>query len=421
MFLGVVVGILILSVMVFVHEFAHLIIAKLASMNAPIFSIGLGPKLFSFLRWGETEFRVSLIPFGGYVEIKGMNPEEMKGEEDEFYSKNFFLKSAVAFSGPFANFVFGFLVFVSVIFFNGIEAPSTTAIKKVNKESNLLPGDKILKVDEKEVKNWYELTEKLRKNSKVFLVRESKEIEVSVDSLILDSLEPFVPPCVGNVLSGFPAEKAGIKEGDWILRIQDREINSWEDITEVIHPAFGETLNIVFLRKEDTLKASVVPEPQKTIEGDSIVNIGVIGIESSTDRVNVPFYKAFIFGWRQTYNTALWGCRTISFLFKKKISPKEVSGPLGIVIITKKTIDRGFVRLLMLVGVITINLAIINLIPIPPLDGFHIAMSLVTFNSKKPPSKKILKIIQGIGTFILVALMILILFNDIIKFIQRQF
>jgi regulator of sigma E protease len=421
MFLGIIAALVALSVMIFVHEFFHLIIAKWSKMSAPVFSIGLGPKLFSFFKWGETEFRISAIPFGGYVEIKGMDPEQIKGEEDEFYSKNVFLKTVVVFAGPFSNFALGFLIFLFVLIFNGVEVLPTTIIKEANISSNLLPADRILKIENEKVNNWYEITEKLQKGNKVLINRGGKETEIVVDSLITDSLIPFIPPVVGNVIKNLPADKAGMKKGDQIIKIQDKIINSWEDITEVIHPAAEETLNVVYLSNADTIKVSIVPDKQKSIEGDSIINIGMIGIESPSTKMRIGGKQAFSFAWAQSRNTALLIYRTFRWLFQRKVSPTEVSGPVGIVMITKKSLDRGLIDFLLFIGLITINLAIVNLIPIPPLDGFYIIVSLATFNTRKVPSKTLLKTVQMIGTIILFSLMALIIFNDVIKGIQGKF
>jgi len=420
MFLGIIAALIALSVMIFVHELFHLIVAKWSKMSAPVFSIGLGPKLFSFFKWGETEFRVSAIPFGGYVEIKGMDPEQMKGEEDEFYSKNVFLKIAVVFAGPFANFTLGFLIFLSIFLFYGAEDIPTTTIKNANQASNILPNDRILEIDGKEVSNWYEITEKIQKNSKISLIRESKKTDIVVDSLNIDSLIPFRPPVVGNVYKDLPADKAGIKKGNRILKIQNKSINSWDDITKEIHPSAEETLSIVFLSEGDTIKTRIVPEKQKSMEGDSIVNIGAIGIESPSTKISIGATQAFSLAWQRSWNTASLIYRTFSWLFQKKVSPKDVAGPIGIVRLTKKSMEMGFIRLLIFIAIITINLAMVNLIPIPPLDGFYIIVSLTTFNSRKPPSKTLLKIVQTVGTFILISLMVFISLNDVQRIYRER-
>jgi regulator of sigma E protease len=420
MFLGIIAALIALSVMVFVHEFFHLIVAKWSKMYAPVFSIGLGPKLFSFYKWGETEFRVSAIPFGGYVEIKGMDPEQMKGEEDEFYSKNVLQKTAVVFAGPLSNFALGFFIFLSIIIFNGIEVSPTTTIKEANKESNLLPYDRIIEIDGKKISNWYELTQKIQNNSDVTVIRNKIETKLTVDSLNTDSLIPFTPPVVGDIIEDLPAEKAGIKKGNRILKIQDKSIDSWDDITSIVYPSAEETLSIVYLNDKDTIKTSIVPEKQKNIEGNSIIDRGVIGILEPTTRITIGTSMAYNLALKQSWRTTRIIFDTFKWLFEKKISPKELAGPVGIVVITKKSMERGFVSLLMLIGFITINLAMVNLLPIPPLDGFHIVMSLATFTSRKPPSKTLLKIVQTVGTIILLSLMALLLINDIQRIYREK-
>ncbi len=421
MFLGIIAALIALSVMIFVHEFFHLIVAKWSKMSAPVFSIGLGPKLFSFYKWGETEFRLSAIPFGGYVEIKGMDPDQIKGEDDEFFSKNGLQKTAVVFAGSFGNFTLGFLIFLSVFIFNGIEVIPTTTIKEANAGSNLLPNDEILEIDGKKINNWYEIIEKIQKNSKISLLREGEKTDIVIDSLNIDSLIPFILPVVGNVIKNLPADKAGMKKDSRIIKIQDKSINSWNDITDLIHPAAEETLNVVYLSNGDTMKINIVPDKQKIMEGDSIISRGIIGIEPLSTKISIGGIQAISFAWQQSCNTALLISRTFSWLFQRKVSPKELAGPVGIVIITKKQLNRGFIWFLMFVGLITINLAMVNLIPIPPLDGFYIIVSLATFNTRKAPSKTLLKIVQTTGTIILFSLMALIIFNDVIKGIQGKF
>ncbi len=344
----------------------------------------------------------------------------MKGEKDEFYSKNVLQKTAVVFAGPFANFSLGFFIFLFVLLFNGVKVTSTTTINEANTASNLLPEDRILEIDGKKVSNWYEIIEKIQNGSKILLTRNNKETEIVVDSLITDSLIPLRPPVVGNVIKNFPADKAGIKKDDRIIKIQDKTINSWKNITDAIHPAAEETLNIVYLSEGDTIKTSIVPDKQKSMEEDSIISIGIIGIEEPSAKMRIGGIKAFSFAWQKSCDTALLIYRSFSWLFQRKVSPTEISGPVGIVMFTKKSLDQGFTRFLMFIGLITINLAMVNLIPIPPLDGFHIIMSLATFNSRKPPSKTLLKIVQTVGTIVLLSLMALIILNDVLKGIQGK-
>lgn len=414
MILSIVIALITLSIIIFVHELFHFIIAKASSIDAPVFSIGFGPKLFSF-NWQGTEFRISLIPFGGYVQLKGMEPNEIQGREDEFYSKNPFIRIAVVFGGPFANILFGFLLYLGIFSIYGVEIPDTTIIDNSINGSNLLAGDKILKIDGKEISNWVDITNNLKNNSKVLLNRGGEEKVVVVDTINIDSLIPRFPPVVGMVDKGGPAYLNGIREGSKILKINDEEIAKWDDITNMISPAAGESLDILYTKNSDTILTKVVPEEQQTLVGDSVISRGFIGIIALTKRVNIPFSKALVYASEQTLNTGALLFRSIRLLITRKVSARSIAGPIGIVMLTERQMRWGLINLLFFVGLISVNLAIVNLFPIPPLDGFHIVVSIVSGIVRRKPSKDMIKVISAIGTAILIALMVFIVFNDILR------
>lgn len=414
MILSIVIALITLSIIIFVHELFHFIIAKASSIDAPVFSIGFGPKLFSF-NWQGTEFRISLIPFGGYVQLKGMEPNEIQGREDEFYSKNPFIRIAVVFGGPFANILFGFLIYLGIFSIYGVEIPDTTLIDNSINGSNLMAGDKILEIDGEEISNWVDITNNLKNDSKVLLNRGGEEKVVVVDTINIDSLIPRFTPVVGMVDKGGPAYLSGIREGSKILKINDEKIEKWDDITNMISPAAGESLDILYIKNSDTILTKVVPEEQQTLVGDSVISRGFIGIIALTKRVNIPFSKAFVYASEQTLNTGALPFRSIRLLITRKVSARSIAGPIGIVMLTERQMRWGLINLLFFVGLISVNLAIVNLFPIPPLDGFHIVVSIVSGIVRRKPSKDMIKVISAIGTAILIALMVFIVFNDILR------
>ncbi len=414
MILSIVIALITLSIIIFVHELFHFIIAKASSIDAPVFSIGFGPKLFSF-NWQGTEFRISLIPFGGYVQLKGMEPNEIQGREDEFYSKNPFIRIAVVFGGPFANILFGFLLYLGIFSIYGVEIPDTTLIDNSINGSNLMAGDKILEIDGKEISNWVDITNNLKNDSKVLLNRGGEEKVVVVDTINIDSLIPRFTPVVGMVDKGGPAYLSGIREGSKILKINNEEISKWDDITNMISSAAGESLDILYTKNSDTILTKVVPEEQQTLVGDSVISRGFIGIIALTKRVNIPFSKALVYASEQTLNTGALLFRSIRLLITRKVSARSIAGPIGIVMLTERQMRWGLINLLFFVGLISVNLAIVNLFPIPPLDGFHIVVSIVSGIVRRKPSKDMIKVISAIGTAILIALMVFIVFNDILR------
>lgn len=414
MIVSIILAIVALSVLIFVHELFHFLVARISSISAPIFSIGFGPKLFSF-EWKGTEFRISAIPFGGYVNMKGMEPDDIKGEEDEFYSKNRAIQSAVVFAGPFANFLLGFLIYFGTFWTVGIEVPDSTILGKNMPGSKLKAGDEIVQIEGKQIDNWYDITDNIEKGSRITLLRDGIEREIILDSIISDSLVPQFPPVAGEVDREGPAYNAGIRKGARIVRISGNDIEKWEDITEYISPALGETLELTYYYEGDTTTVSVVPEESKNIQGDSLVGRGIVGIVAPTKRIEVPPGRALRLGWQQTYYTGSMIFRVLSMLFRRKVSARNLAGPIGIVMVTRKFLGMGFVDFLFFFALISVNLGIVNLFPVPPLDGFHIVISIVTSIVRQKPSKKMLKVITAIGTFILFALMILVIINDIVR------
>ncbi len=414
MILSILVAILALSILVFVHELFHFLIAKSSHIDTPVFSIGFGPKLFSF-KWKETEFRISAILFGGYVQLKGMDPDEIKGREDEFYSKNAPIRIATIFAGPFANILFGFLLYLGIFFIYGVDVADSTTIGYSIQKSKLEVGDKILEIDGKEMNHCNDILNNFKNRSKVLLIREEREKIILVDTIDTDSLLPYFSPIIGNVVKNGPAYQSGLRKGARILKIDGNTIEGWEDITEIISPAIGESLDLLYVHNDDTIMTTVIPEEQKTLVGDSLVSRGMIGIVASVKNIKVPFLEAFFLASQQTWFTATWIFRSISLLIHRKVPVRDVAGAVGIVVMTKKSMEMGIINLLSFVALISVNLAILNLLPVPPLDGFHIVVSIVGSIFRRKPSGKLFKIIEILGFVILISIMLFFLLNDIIR------
>lgn len=414
MIVSILVAILGLSILIFVHELSHFLIAKASSIDAPVFSIGFGPKLFSF-KWKGTDFRISAIPFGGYVQLKGMDPDEIKGEEGEFYSRNALLRIATIFGGPFANILLGFLVYLGILAVSGIEVPDTTIIGHSVQGSYLYTGDRIFEIDGKKISHWMDITDNLKEGSEVLLLRDGEEKVIIPDMVSLDSLVPQYLPVAGRVYKEGVAYSAGLREGAYILKIAGKEIADWEDIMGYIYPAIGETLDILYSQGSDTFQTTIVPEEAAMLSGDSIVKIGMIGIASPTKGIKIPFTEAISFASQQTLGTATLIFRSISLIIHRKVSARDLAGPVGIVMMTKKSMVGGIINLLAFFALLSINLAVVNLIPIPPLDGFHILVSAIGGIFRKKPTGKMLKIIEMVGFILIVSLMIMLLSNDILR------
>ena len=335
----------VLGVLIFFHELGHFLAAKAIKVKVERFSLGFGPILF---RWKkkETEYAISLIPFGGYVKLAGESLRECKGSKDEFYSRSPGERMFIALAGP----IMSFLLAVGIFF------------------------------------------------------------------LLYCVGLPFLMPLVSKVLPDSPAEKAGLKSGDLILEINGRKIQSWNEMAEIIHKNPGKKISLKIKRGKDILTLFVVPKKTKTkdIFGEE-KEVGVIGILSGTKTVirRFPPWKAFWMSVKETGRLCKLFIHALKLLFTGRLSFRELCGPIGIAKIAGEEARQGLIPLLYLIGFISINLGIINLFPLPMLDGGYLLIFGVERLRKRPFSEKTMEIIQEIGIAILIFLMLLVTYNDI--------
>jgi len=424
-------AVILLGILVVVHEGGHFIVAKLSKISAPIFSIGFGPKLISFKK-GETEYRISAIPFGGYVKLKGMEPGEYTEEENAFYTKSPLVRLGVVLAGPFSNFVFGFFIFWMMIVFTGIEVPPFTKVGNIEKTSiaekaGIEKGDSIISVNGKKVKDFYDIENLVGKgNTDIVLIRAGKRLNFHIPKIKKDlGISPFFLPIVGQVEKHSPADSLGLKRGDRILMINGGKISEWEDMKNIVANSPGERLTIQWKHNNKILSGNIVPKKVQSIKNDSIVSIGILGIVSYGKTRRIPFYLTFIEGGKRAVFSTYQMLYNLGLIIKRKVSAKELGGPVAIVYLTGKSLEFGWKNLFAFFALISINLFIVNLIPLPPLDGAHALLSVFEIISRKKPNKKTMEVIEQIGFVIIILLVILVFYNDTVrfggKFIHRFF
>ena len=424
----------VIGILVFVHELGHFMAARRIGVRVLTFSLGFGPKLLKFTR-GDTEYCVSAIPLGGYVKMAGENPDDQRtGSEDEFLSKTKWERFQVLIMGPAMNVILAIVVMTFVLY-QGAEVPSyetqqpvvgTVVEGSAAERVGIQVGDRIVRVADRAVETWED----------VFLAvmpRADKEIEVVVRNaagertlkVTPDSqtsfemgdlgVGPTMRPQIRAVTSGEPADLAGIQVGDVIEEIEGDVLSS-DELVERINAHPGESLRLTVRRGERRHDLLVTP----ALKGD----IGLIGVSLSPYEVRTiepGFVEAFQLSLERNYEWSGLIFRTLIGLFTAETSPKQLVGPVGIAQLSGGAAEMGLVALMSLLSMISLNLGILNLLPIPVLDGGHIAILALEGVSRRDFSLRAKERLLLVGFVALMMLMVTVIYNDLtrISWIER--
>ncbi len=407
----------VLGVIILVHELGHYLAAKAVGIYVETFSIGFGPRILSFRFW-NTQWVLAAVPFGGYVKMKGDNPEESSFSNDEFLGKSVPQRIFVVLSGPLMNLILGFVIFFTAYNIVGFTSLPGNKIWEVEKGSiaaqvGFKPGDEILSIDGKPFNYWDNFFKNIIKPGKHLVIVKRGNSLVKIEVAYRDSsklgIVPYIPPVVGAVRKGGPAYKAGLQPGDSIVSINGLQVKSWNDMVKIIksHPA--KPIEMIVVRNGRKLTFTVVPEP-KIINGEKV---GLIGIMSPYVRVKVPAGRALQIAGTRTLSSALLIFDILGKLVVRKVSIKQIGGPVMIGKVIGESYNYGFYTLLIVVALISINLFVINIIPFPALDGWYVLLFLIEGITKKPVPLKAQATLQRLGFAFLIAFMLLITFFDI--------
>lgn len=414
----------VLGIMVFVHELGHFIPAKLFGINVPVFSFGYGKRLIGKTYKG-TDYRLSLIPFGGYVKLQGMDPEEFTGAKSDFLSKNVLKRIIVIVAGPFSNLIFAFLMFIFIVSVFGISyidnAPLLSA--EYNAEEYFQAGDSIISVNAAEIGYFTDIYKHLRpgEENTFSIYRNGEMTEVNMFISAPDSfiLIPMIKPEIKAVTKGSPAEQAGFKPGDVIIETDGMPISSRQEFAEIITGTYDRPVNVTVIREGSTAALTVVPERIEYMDGDTIAASGRIGIEYRIHTIRPGFIGTIKAASERISYVSGAILRFLFMLITGKMSFKMVGGPISIYSMIGENLKWGFDAFLSFVAFFSLNLFIFNLIPFPPLDGSYVLLYLYEGISRRKVSKKFMLVYQQIGLIILVLLVISVSFNDIMRFLSK--
>lgn len=428
----------ILGFSITIHEFGHFIFAKLFRIPVEKFSIGFGPPLIR-KKIGETDFRVAYLPVGGYVKMAGeedvevpftkqSRPEEgIKTEETvtsgpNFYDAPLLHRIFVVLSGPLFNIFSAVVILIIIYIFFGVYINPYLRIK-VEEDSYVArlgfrDRDSLISVDGTVLNSWEEFENIIMKNEdkniRTKLKRGDTIVEINFtvdrDSLVFS---PFVPPIVGALKIGGPAHKAGMTANDIILKIDGETIETWDQFVSKVRQSKNIPLNIEWAHNGETKSAVITPLPYY----DPLLKdtIGQIGIVMPLKKIYIAPHRSVIMAVNRSVELIYLTLKTLYELIIGKISRKALGGPIAIARLTGESARWGFENLLSLLAVISINLGLVNLFPIPALDGGHIIIAIIEGIRRKRFSKKTRLVIQQIGFTILILLIIYVTFNDLTR------
>ncbi|MCX7821497.1 MAG: RIP metalloprotease RseP [Brevinematales bacterium] len=432
--IGIIVAFLVMGVLIFVHELGHFLLAKLNGIGVEAFSIGFGKELFGFTL-GETRYRISLLPFGGYCKLKGEGEEEAKNDPKAMYNRPPYARLLTVLAGPAFNYLFALIV-LAIIFFAGFKEtiilPYVEVIEKIDgKETPAFSAglknlDYIIAIDDKNVENYADIPKFINlskdKRIKITFVRENKTnelfAELSFDKnrgLSYIGVSPVYLPVIGEILSNSPAEKGGLKKGDKILLIDNHKISYYHDISAVIKEKAGQEVSIVYERKGSIFTNKILID---RFEGK-----GFLGIYPSETLIQERIIKAknflssFEMAQKSINAMIVETVQSIAAMFKGKINAqKNLSGPLRIIGFTSEiAMNTDFVTLLRFMALISVALAFFNLLPIPGLDGSHVILNFIETVTPIRIPIKVRLTIEYVGLLFIIFLSVFIFFNDIIN------
>jgi regulator of sigma E protease len=347
-------AVIVLALVIFVHELGHFLVAKWCDVEIHVFSMGFGPTLFA-RRWGETEYRLSAVPFGGYVRMAGEDgAEEPLGDPARgFSAKPLLQRAAIVAAGPGVNLVFAFLVFAATFFVFGESVPVERGL-------------------------------------------------------------------VGSVMADSPAAQAGLQSGDVVTAVDGTPVATWEALAKLVRDSRGRALSLEVQRADQSMTMVVTPKPrpERDYLGEVVGEAYMIGIERGLETRPVGAFASVGLGARYTWGFTRLIFETLARLFQGRVSASDLGGPIMIAQEAGRRAASGLEPLLRFMALISVNLGVINVLPVPVLDGGHLFFFLIEGVRGRPLSVRYREIAQQVGVFLLVALMVFVVFNDISRIVS---
>jgi len=438
-----------LGVLVTIHEYGHFIVARMCKVHVQRFSLGMGPVIYKRLDKHGTEIALSLLPLGGYVSmitdrLIELEPEVREQLTDEqikntFDSRPKWQRASIMVAGPLANFLLSIFIF-SIIFINTPDPQTVPVIKEVNssivlKSSDqfILPGDRISTINSVSVNESKDLNLELLSLAgftgfidlgiKRLDINEIVDVNIYVEDFLPTSesqtkpltylglaVEYKMKPIIGQTISGGPANIARIEANDVVLSIGNSRIDYASDIRESISSMPNKDISIKVLRDNNVIE---LPVSIGSLINDAGDEIGILGVSFGTKR---SFIQAVSKGVYETYNLSIKTLQFIGKMLTGNMGAENLSGPIGIAQMAGNTAQAGLLPFMYLMALLSISLGVLNLLPIPVLDGGQLTLLGIEALRGKPLSEKSENFIYTSGAVLVGALMIFAIFNDVSRF-----
>ena len=454
-FISLISIIILLGVIIGIHELGHFLAARKFNVHVIRFKIGFGKTLVSRFDKRGTEFSIGLLPLGGYVQMLGEdNPIQGKDSDLDNYSEEISYPQAslgaraiITAAGPIANFVLAVIAYF-LIFMIGVKdlAPIVGAVNddSLAMQAGIEVSDRIVAIDNKEVVSLKDLNTLLalrigetgsilvnyKKPNSDLKYSESVNIEdwlsSELDQSIISSfgILPFIPPIVSSVQVGSPADKSGIESGDQIIRVGDNVIRTWYELVEEISSIPDKETSLTIKRNGTSFS---VPASIGSVQDELGMKIGRIGIARISSNEEIPDeflvitkkgpIESFVLGIKETYNFTVLILDSIGKMITGSISAENIGGPIQIAVLSGSAAKAGLVSFISMIALLSINLGLINLLPVPILDGGQLVLIAAEKIKGSPLSEGFVEFAYRIGLLLVIGLMAFAVFNDITRIV----
>jgi regulator of sigma E protease len=442
MALDIIIGVaLVLGVIILVHEWGHFIMARLCNVRVDVFSIGFGPRLFGWKR-GATDWRVSVLPLGGYVRMAGQDLSDVDsndvaptGASDELMSKPRWQRALIAFGGPAVNFVFPLLLLG--IFYAVVGLPHSASLRQPlqisyfstapSPSSPLKVGDLIVQLNELKNPTWESALDYLDKkgpDAPVTLTVLNHDGERTIQTNLKDGaafnkffgFAPF-PPVIDEVAAGTPAKQAGLKSGDRVIEANGVPVSYWGQFVDAVRQSKGQPVALKVARKSKTISLTVTPKQGLS---DSPENAWQIGVVNQDDVVyqRTSLLASSQYAVRKTGDFFVQTVSVVGKLFSGRASVKQLQSVVGIAQVSGEAVRRGPTQVILLMSFISVNLGILNLLPIPILDGGQILLLAIEGLLRRDLSMAVKERFVQVGFVFLLLLFAYVMYNDVVRLIS---